>query len=360
MKMKNGWSSIAASLALTLGVAHAEETAIVLQDNVNVRGQAAVSSEVITRLKKGEAVTVLETVPAAKKPKAGEPSEWLKIAMPTNTPVWVNAEFLDANADVVSARRLNVRSGPGENFSVVGRMLKGDPIHVIRKLNGWAEIEAPTNSYAFVAADLVSRSAATPAAEPPKPITNDPVTLVANDTKPAGVDATPVTPAATATVSDPAAVTAATTATVAANNAASTTAPATSSVTNAGDTAKAVDEAVKTAPEVATTKTPSAPEISTPSAKPAEVLSAPTEPPAQKRVVSREGVVRRTVSIQAPTGYRLENSATGKTMDYLHYPEGEKKLKPLLGHTVSITGEEVVDRRWPSTPIVEIETIELR
>src|SRR5689334_12979685 len=64
-------------------------TAKVKQEAVNVRGQASFIGEVITHLKKGETVTVLEEI-ALKKPKKDEPAKWAKILMPTNTPVWVS------------------------------------------------------------------------------------------------------------------------------------------------------------------------------------------------------------------------------------------------------------------------------
>src|SRR6185503_19307292 len=50
--------------------------AIVSQNNVNVRGQAAINSEVIAHLKRGDHVVVLEEV-TLKRPKTDEPAKWL-------------------------------------------------------------------------------------------------------------------------------------------------------------------------------------------------------------------------------------------------------------------------------------------
>ena len=71
----------------------AEESALVKKNRVNVRAQATQNSEVITQLKKGETVTVLEEI-AARKPKRGEPAKWAKIQLPPNTPVWVYAPYI--------------------------------------------------------------------------------------------------------------------------------------------------------------------------------------------------------------------------------------------------------------------------
>ncbi len=68
----------AAGLALLAGVmlerSLGEESAVVTQKNVNVRGQPSLYSEVICHLKKGDKVTILEEVAPAK-PKPGDPDK---------------------------------------------------------------------------------------------------------------------------------------------------------------------------------------------------------------------------------------------------------------------------------------------
>lgn len=60
--------------------------------NVNVRGKASFNGEVITKLQNGDAVTVIEQV-ILSKPKAGEPSQWAKIAYPSSAHVWVHNSY---------------------------------------------------------------------------------------------------------------------------------------------------------------------------------------------------------------------------------------------------------------------------
>src|ERR1044072_495039 len=108
----------ASSAAMTPGVPPAVgDTAVPRQDNVNVRGQAALNSEVVSRLKKTDKVKVLEEV-TAKRAKADEPSKWLKVSLPSSTTVWANSSFIDENTKAVKPNKLNLRSGPGENYSV--------------------------------------------------------------------------------------------------------------------------------------------------------------------------------------------------------------------------------------------------
>src|SRR5688572_32247802 len=73
--------------------------AVVRQNNVNVRGKAAINSEVITRLTRGQKVNVLEEV-TLNKPKQDEPAKWLKISLPTNATVWAHASFIDRKSVV--------------------------------------------------------------------------------------------------------------------------------------------------------------------------------------------------------------------------------------------------------------------
>jgi len=283
-------------------------TASVKQEAVNVRGQSSFVGEVITHLHKGETVTVLEEI-TLKKPKKDEPAKWAKILMPTNTPVWVSGDFVDA-ASMTAKSRLNVRGGPGENYSVVARVDKGTPIKEIRKNKGWIEIETPTNAFGFVAADFLNIQPAT---------------------APAIAATTPAPEAAATTTPAPEAITVKPdSAPVAANptDAAAATAPANPA------------EAAPTAPPAA-----AAPEVS-------------NEPP-PKRVVTREGTVHKALNIQSPTDYELRDARTGETIEYLMSATADKTLKPYLGVRVLVTGPEVLDVRWKSTPIVEVESIEL-
>src|SRR3954453_8529432 len=109
--------------------------ASVVASNVNVRGQAKLKSEVIGKLNKGENVTVLEEI-TLKNSGREEPSAWAKITLPASVHVWVNAGFIDANKDVVPAK-LKLRGGPGENYSVLGMLKKGDAVKQVSTKGEW-------------------------------------------------------------------------------------------------------------------------------------------------------------------------------------------------------------------------------
>jgi uncharacterized protein YgiM (DUF1202 family) len=271
-----------------------------------VRGQAAISSEVLLRLKRGDQVIVLEEL-TLKKPHEDEPAHWARIALPTNVATWVHSMFIDADSKTVKPKRLNLRSGPGENFSVLGRVEKGTTIQEIETKGEWIRIESPNSAFGFVAAHLLTNTAApllvanTPPPPPPKP-------------------AETVLPAEQVITPPPA------------------VAPPAPTETKA--------EEPKPAPAV----------IADPPPQPPPPVPAVEEPP-PKRVVSREGYVRDTISIQAPTYFRLESLDTHKTINYIYAPDTNVVLRDFNGKRIIVTGEELLDERWPHTPVITVDTI---
>ncbi len=137
----------------------AEIAAVVNTDRANARGRASIFSEVVAQLRQGERVEVLEVI-KHKNPRPGETAEWIKIRMPPNTLVWVNADFIDAAAKVVTASRLNARAGPGLNFSVVGSLARNERVKQVRRMENWLEIEAPSNSWAYISGLFLTRGSA--------------------------------------------------------------------------------------------------------------------------------------------------------------------------------------------------------
>jgi uncharacterized protein YgiM (DUF1202 family) len=288
--------------------------ASVAASNVNVRAQAKLASEVVARLSKGQEVRVVEEI-ILKNSGPDEPSAWAKIELPPGTHGWVNRQFIDAATKAVKSRRLNVRSGPGENFSVLARVEKDAVIKEVSTKGDWIQIEAPAGAFAFVAAQYLQQAAPAPeivavaAASEPK-TNNVPPTEIAAVTEPpvvapAPVDAPPIAAASSTNVP-----------------------PATSPGTN----------------EVAGTVEMTAPE-------PEEVL-----PP---RIISREGIVRGTGSIQAPTRFGLVSPDTKRLINYLYSTAPNLDLQRYKGIRIIVTGEESMDERWGNTPVITIQRIQV-
>lgn len=274
--------------------------ATVIASNVNVRGRAGLIGEVLTKISKGAMVTVIGEI-TLKNSKADEPSAWAKIVLPPGGRVYVNASFIDAATKTVKPNKLNLRGGPGENYSVIGTLEKGAAVKELSVKGNWMEIEPPASAFAFVAAQYLKQEppaiVATPAPKPSEPAPTP----------------TPVTeppPAAPAVTTEPPAP-------------APTPAP------------------VATAPAPAPAPEPEAPEQFT------------------KRVVQHEGIVKGTWSIQAPTKFALVEPQSGKTINYLYTTSTNLDLRRYKGLHIIVTGEEGLDERWKNTPVITIQRIQV-
>jgi SH3-like domain-containing protein len=271
--------------------------AVVAASNVNVRGQAKLKSEVVTRITKGQPVTVLEEI-VRNSSGPDEPSAWAKITLPPGAHAWINSSFINASNQTVLPKKLNLRSGPSENYSVIGLLQRGDALKEITTKDGWTEIEPPASAYAFVAAQYLKQEPPAPPAPAPAPPEPAP---------------TPATVAVAPTVAPP-----------------PTETPAVSP----------------------TTETPALTPAITP-APPEPVVQEPPPP----RIVDREGIVRGTTSIQAPSRFVLVSPENGRDIDYLYTTSKELDLRRYKGLRIIVTGEESLDERWGNIPVITIQRI---
>ena len=277
--------------------------ATVAVDNINLRGQAGLKGEVVGHAKKGDAITVVSQI-NLDKAKAGEPAQWAKVLIPSGTKVWVNSRFIDTTNKTVAVKKLNLRGGPGENYSVLGILEKGAPIAEVVSKGDWTQIEAPTNAFAFVAASLLKQEA-------------------------------PVAPAAVAPVVQPI--------------------PATASTVTE-------PQPIVPTPPAAPAAEPNIPAPAPAIAPVIPVLPAPAVietnlPPPPPRVVTHEGLVRSSVSPVAPTYFELYDPATGTAINYLFTTSTNLNLSRYNGLRIVATGEEGMDSRWKDTPVLTIQKI---
>jgi len=81
-------------------------------------------------------------------------------------------------------------------------------------------------------------------------------------------------------------------------------------------------------------------------------------PPAD-RTVSHEGVVGPVTSPVAPTKYMLYDPDTYQTIDYLYSTAPDLDLSRYSNMRIIVTGVEGIDPRWPSTPLIAIQSIQV-
>lgn len=111
--------------------------------NLNVRSSADINSSILTSLRKGTEVTVIETS-----------GNWSKISSPVSG--WVSISYLSSSAvtntttttttgmpstgTVKVKTSLNVRTGPGTNYRYVKSLYNGNTVYIYESKNGWYRI----------------------------------------------------------------------------------------------------------------------------------------------------------------------------------------------------------------------------
>jgi len=112
-------------------------------DDVNVRAGQSESFERIAKLKKGETVVVV-----------AKNFTWYQIKLPLQTETFVSSDFVqDLGEGIASikADRVNVRSGKGVNFVVLGQLKKGTFVRILNSTAGWYKIEPPEGVFGWIA-----------------------------------------------------------------------------------------------------------------------------------------------------------------------------------------------------------------
>lgn len=318
---------------------HSQGTALVNTDRVSVRARPSIFSEVVAQLRQGNRVAVLEVIKHAN-PRPGEPSEWVKIQMPSTALVWVNAAHLDMSRKTVTATRLNVRAGPGLNFSVVGSLTKGDPVRPVRVLDDWVEIEPPPNCWAYVnrlyvtledtkQEESTSRSGRAAKAEHARLSVVQPeqrtVVLGRNN------GGLPRSPQGAVSIPQPVSI---------------------------------AQDLVRTEGSETQQSTVGKPAPSEDSVQPAaaggpdEKSVRSVEPNRDKRSVVREGLVIRTVTSRSPSHYRLKSMDTGKVISFLRAGSDKVELGRYVGQRVLVEGVETWDSGSSNIPVILVGRIE--
>lgn len=286
----------------------------VIAAHLNMRGQAGLKGEVVGHVEKGDMVTVVSEI-TLDKHHADEPAQWAKVLLPASASVWVRSSFIDETNKTVLPKKLNLRGGPGENYSVLGVIERGTPVVVSSTKGDWSKIETPTNAYAFIAAIYLKQEGAgniagSLAVNPPP----------STETAPA-----PVPPAPTPV--------------------------------NVGES-----QPINTTPSAEVTPPPALnpPPVVNPTVIYQTNIITVVDtnvPPPPPRVVTHDGYVRSSVSPVAPTYFELYDPSTDVSINYLFSSTTNLDLARYKGYHVNVTGEEGMDARWRDTPVLTIKQI---
>ncbi len=359
------WLLLMGTLGYGARLEAAQGKGVVTAERVNLRTRASLyDSQAFAKVNTGDSLVILEQI-EVNSPSSEGPSQWLRVSVPKEILLWISSKYVDKPSGSVTVNRLNIRVGPGVEHQVIGQLMQGDVITPVKEAGDWVGIEPPEQAVAYIASQFVElqtpeevvqetpaelpaeNSELSPDSETPLLIVDDPqgdgsqvlqATVSGNqpDESPAtGQDPSNLTPSVSENRPEEA---------LTQDNLPESTQQENPPVTENAD-------AVAPAPVVGEELT----------SEDDKILSERL-----KRIVTREGIVKRSRSIQAPTYHRLEDPTTHRTMNYLytgklHLNRDPKAsdLKPYEQFRIRVTGQESVDPEWPSIPVIEIETLRL-
>ena len=119
-------------------------------DRVSLRARPGIDSELLDRAMRGEEFIYFT-----------QTNDWVAVEAPDTIDCWVAGDFLQEG--VVQPKKLNVRSGPSLNYSVIAMAHKGDRLTSRGEFNGWVKVVPPKGSRVWISKKYVQ------IIEPPKP-----------------------------------------------------------------------------------------------------------------------------------------------------------------------------------------------
>ncbi len=124
----------------------------VLRQNVNLRAKPSMSAEVVAQVSAPEKLSVKSVT-----------EEWVEVVPPPHAELWVLSDYVQDGV-IRCDQRVNVRAGAGINFNVVGQLADGDSVAVRGTHADWVKIAPPDNTSLWVAKSMVELTAAGAAA----------------------------------------------------------------------------------------------------------------------------------------------------------------------------------------------------
>jgi len=160
--MKPMLTILFAAIALSVCAETGEVVKIrVTGDRVSLRAKPDLNSELLDHAMRDEELVFL-----------GKTNGWVAVQTPGSLGLWVSGQYVQNG--VVQPSRLNVRSGPSQNYSVVCVVNKGDSVALRGEFNDWLKIAPPDGSRVWISEDY-TEIIGPPEPEPvPEPVVAEP------------------------------------------------------------------------------------------------------------------------------------------------------------------------------------------
>lgn len=138
-----GWFSTLAVACITWNsVAAAEYAVQVTGSRVNLRAKPTTSVETVGQVEYGDLLFAKSLG-----------TDWVELVPPESVAIWVSRDFI--RDGVVTADTLNLRSGPGVNYSVVGELVRNSTVEVGEEFGEWLRIAPPQQASVWISRDYV-------------------------------------------------------------------------------------------------------------------------------------------------------------------------------------------------------------
>ncbi len=146
-------------------------------DRVNLRAKPELNSESLEPAMRGEEFVRLDAT-----------NGWVAVVPPDYIDCWVAGKYI-LNG-VVQPKKLNVRSGPSLNYSVLAVVERDDVLEVRGEFSEWLKIAPPASSRVWISEQFVEEIVP-PAPEPEPVVEAEPAPVVAEKAEPAPVQPEP-------------------------------------------------------------------------------------------------------------------------------------------------------------------------
>ena len=151
-----------AVLAINSTEANASDMGIINTSVLNVRSGAGTNYAIIGKLYKGNSIDILSSS-----------NGWYKVKLSNGSTGWVSSQYVDKNSTsqgsssnfedtsiagkigTVNTSSLNVRSGAGTSYSIIGSLSKGSTVEIISSSNGWYKIKRSNGSNGWVSSQYI-------------------------------------------------------------------------------------------------------------------------------------------------------------------------------------------------------------
>jgi len=140
--MKLLWIGIAAVATAAGAQTNQATTVRVMGDRVSLRAKPSLEGELLDRAMRGEEMVFFEKT-----------NGWVAVQAPESLSFWVSGDYVQNG--IVQPAKLNVRSGPSLNYNVVAIVKGGDKLTLRGEFNNWLKIAPPVGSSVWISEDYV-------------------------------------------------------------------------------------------------------------------------------------------------------------------------------------------------------------